>query len=80
MLHFPEYTDIGKRGRQKERFYGEYTLIIEYLSKGNNFSQVATLCIALQSERRTISKVKKKEMWLKSLGLDESKIIGDRKK
>ena len=57
----------------------KYTLIIEYLSKGNNFSQVATLCIALQFERRTISKVKK-EMWLKSLGLDENKIIGDRKK
>ena len=37
----------------------KYTLIIEYLSKGNNFSQVATLCIALQFERRTISKVKK---------------------
>ncbi len=43
MLHFPVYTDTGKRGRQKERFYGKYTLIIEYLSKGNNFSQVATL-------------------------------------
>ena len=37
----------------------KYTLIIEYLSKENNFSQVTTLCIALQSERRTISKVKK---------------------
>ena len=37
----------------------KYTLIIEYLSKGNNFSQVATLCIAFQFERRTISKVKK---------------------
>lgn len=58
----------------------KYTLIIEYLSKGNNFSQVTTLCIALQSERRTISKVKKKEMWLKSLGLDENKIIDDREK
>ena len=57
----------------------KYTLIIEYLSKGNNFSQVATLCIAIQSERRTISKVKK-EMWLKSLGLDESKIIDNREK
>lgn len=44
MLHFPVYTDTGKRGRQKERFYGKYTLIIEYLSKENNFSQVATLC------------------------------------
>lgn len=53
----------------------KYTLIIEYLSKGNNNTQVATLRIALQSERRTISKVKKKEMWLKSLGLDESKIV-----
>lgn len=21
MLHFPVYTDTGKRGRQKERFY-----------------------------------------------------------
>ena len=59
MLHFSIYTVVCKRGRQKERFYGKYTLIIEYLSKGNNFSQVATLCIALQSERRTISKVKK---------------------
>ena len=39
----------------------KYTLIIEYLSKGNNFSQVATLCIALQSERRTISKVKERK-------------------
>ena len=57
----------------------KYTLIIEYLSKRNNFSQVATLCIAIQSERRTISKVKR-EMWLKSLGLDESKIIDDREK
>lgn len=61
MLHFPVYTDTGKRGRQKERFYGKYTLIIEYLSKENNFSQVATLCIAIQSERRTISKVKKRK-------------------
>ena len=43
MLHFPVYTDTGKRGRQKERFYAKYTLIIGYLSKGNNFSQVATL-------------------------------------
>ena len=58
----------------------KYSLIMEYLKKGNNYSQIATLCIALQSERRTISKVKKKETWLKSLGLDESKIIGDRKK
>lgn len=23
MLHFPVYTDTGKRGRQKERFYGK---------------------------------------------------------
>ena len=60
--HFPVYTDTGKRGRQKERFYGKYTLIIKYLSKGNNFSQVATLCIALQFERRTISKVKKRNV------------------
>lgn len=48
MLHFPVYTGIGKRGRPKGAFFMvEYTLIIEYLSKGNNFSQVATLCIAL---------------------------------
>ena len=80
MLHFPVYTDTGNRGRQKGvLFTVKYTLIIEYLSKGNNFSQVATLCIAIQSERRTISKVKKK-MWLKSLGLDENKIIDDREK
>lgn len=39
----------------------KYMLIIEYLSKGNNYSQVATLCIALQSERRTISKAKKRK-------------------
>lgn len=43
MLQCVVYTDIGVRGRQKERFYGKYTLIIGYLSKGNNFSQVATL-------------------------------------
>ena len=66
-------------GDKRSVFMVEYTLIIEYLSKGNNFSRVATLCIAIQSERRTISKVKR-EMWLKSLGLDENKIIDDREK
>ena len=39
----------------------KYTLIIEYLLKEKIFSQVATLCIALQSERRAISKVKERK-------------------
>ena len=31
-------------GDKRSVFMVKYTLIIEYLSKGNNFSQVATLC------------------------------------
>ena len=43
MLRFPVYTDTGKRWRQKERFMVKYILMIEYLLKNNNYSQVATL-------------------------------------
>lgn len=57
----------------------KYTLIIKYLSKENNFSQVATLCIAYNPNGEQYQKLKK-EMWLKSLGPDESKIIDDREK
>ena len=58
---FPYIRIQVKEGDKRSVFMVKYTLIIEYLSKGNNFSQVATLCIALQSERRTISKVKERK-------------------
>ena len=77
---FPYIRIQVKEDDKRSVFMVKYMLIIEYLSKENNFSQVATLCIAFQFERRIISKVKKREMWLKSLGLDENKIIDDREK
>ena len=37
----------------------KYTLIIKYLSKENNFSQVATLCIAYNPNSEQYQKLKK---------------------
>ena len=37
----------------------KYTLIIKYLSKENNFSQVATLCIAYNPNGEQYQKLKK---------------------
>ena len=47
----------------------KYTLIIEYLSKGNNFSQVATLCAC---SRTTVWQVLQRIDFL-NISLDEIK-------
>lgn len=51
----------------------KYTLIIEYLSKGNNFSQIATLC---GCSRMTVWRVLQRIDFL-SISLDEIKEMNE---
>lgn len=44
MIHFSVSTAMGKKGDKKEEIMSKYKLIIEYYQKGNNNSQIATLC------------------------------------
>ena len=56
---FPYIRIQLKEGDKRSVFMVKYTLIIEYLSKGNNFSQVATLCIAYNPNSEQYQKLKK---------------------
>ena len=49
----------------------KYTLIIEYLSKGNNFSQVATLC---GCSRTTVSANRRHRISLQHHRSDERRL------
>lgn len=69
MLHFPVYTDTGKRGRQKERFYGKIYTYDRISFKNNNYSQVATLC---GCSRMTVWRVLQRIDFL-NISLDEIK-------
>ena len=44
LLFYNTLKNLYEKSGKGAFFMVKYTLIIEYLSKGNNFSQVATLC------------------------------------
>ena len=56
MLHFSVSTAMGKKGDKKEKIMSKYKLIIEYYQKGNNNSQIATLCSCSRTTVWTVLK------------------------